>query len=194
MPRRRAEQVLRFHVAPHGARLPSRRQQRVEGGEELVAGIGELAGAVVDHGSEGFGHVSLGCHVVDEPLHPLPQGHFGRERAEEPAHRGAQLVDLVAVRLHHQCLSGGEVAVEGADADAGLPGDRLEGHLLVRAGQHRDGHPHEGVAVLQRVGPQPAAGQRFRTRGSPSRTSAGLYRRLLRIIAHGLVVSGGSSA
>ena len=64
--------------------------------------------------------------------------------------------ELLADELDQQCLFGGEVAVDGADTDAGVPGDIVD--LRVRAGlrEHDPRALEDPLAIAAGVGAQRA--------------------------------------
>jgi len=107
-------------------------------------------------------HAVLGGQPVGEQVHPPTHRLSRLERLEQLAGAVGQPLDLVLVDGVDEGLAGGEVAVEGADADAGLARDgphrglaaggegacrRREQHLAVvgRVGSERwcGGHPGE---------------------------------------------------
>ncbi|GAA3242519.1 hypothetical protein GCM10010468_80250 [Actinocorallia longicatena] len=90
-----------------------------------------------------------------EQAHPLAQRFFGRTPGQQDGRGVAQPGQLVAVGGLDQGLPGGEVPVEGADADARLLGDRVQGGVAV-AGEGLDGRLQQPVAVALCVGAQGA--------------------------------------
>src|SRR6185437_9887922 len=69
----------------------------------------------------------------------------------------------------HQAVAGGEVAVEGADADTGLAGDILQRGVDAVLGEGGRGHGEQLVAVATRVGPQWALARHRRHPRPPRR-------------------------
>ncbi|GAA3164718.1 hypothetical protein GCM10020001_106990 [Nonomuraea salmonea] len=98
----------------------------------------------------------FGGDVVEEQAGPGAQRGQGRVGVEQAGHGVAQLGDLVAVDRLDEGLAGGEVAVEGGGADAGLPGDAFEVGVQALAGEDACRRLDDLVAVAARVGAQRA--------------------------------------
>jgi hypothetical protein len=82
----------------------------------------------------------------------------GGEIREQTVGGRAQLLDLVPVGLDDQRAAVGEVPLQGADADPGPGGDRLECDLLALLGESRRRGIQQPVAVALRVGAQRTGG------------------------------------
>jgi hypothetical protein len=131
-------------------------QQDVLGVETLLEGT--VGGAVVeqpgDRADEGlvvllvagrrvddFGGAVLEVAVAGDLAEPEPEGLQRRPRRGQRRREVDEVLDVVPVQLDDKRFPAGEVAVERADADAGLPGDRAEGRAargrerLARGGQ-----------------------------------------------------------
>src|SRR6185437_10498566 len=68
----------------------------------------------------------------------------------------AQCVHLVAVGGAHQRLAAGEMAVQGADADAGAARNVLQRHVFALLGEGFGSGKKELVAIALRIGAQRA--------------------------------------
>ena len=135
------------------ASRPGLKQGRYGRGQPLPA-LRERVAAGGDERAQRVAHAALGRHVVDEAVHPGAQGLVGRQVAQQVVDRVAQPGELVAVRRVDQRLAGGEVAVQRADADAGLLRDRFERDVRTVLGQHADGDLEQPFPVALRVGAQ----------------------------------------
>ena len=126
----------------------------LHGGGELLAGLGHGHRARGEDRAERVGHLPLGGDVAGEPVHPRPQGALGGVRREQAVDARAQFGELLAVQRLDQCLAGGEMPVEGADADAGVPRDLLKRHGLPAGRERRPGRVKQARSVPLRVYPR----------------------------------------
>jgi short chain dehydrogenase len=111
-------------IEEHGDRFADRAQ--------AVRGQG-LRHARLDGGEDS----ALDARVAGHPVEPASQRGDRLMLSEQGWRRRHELVDVLPVDLGEQVLAGREVPVEGALADACLPGDRVELHLA----RVRDGRP-----------------------------------------------------
>jgi hypothetical protein len=93
----------------------------------------------------------LGGSVLELPVagdlaEPEPEGLQWRVRFQECGREVDEVLDVVPVQLDDERLPAGEMPVERADADAGLPGDRAEG-CAARGGEGRTGGGQDALAV-----------------------------------------------
>jgi len=141
--------------------------QRHVGGAEVLAQHACLLGALDELGDHrahllaGVGHPVL---AVGGEHHELPQADAGRhglgrvlqvgdERLPRVGRReglfrdGHHGVDAVREQLGDEGLLVGEPAVDGADADAGLAGDVVQGGLKAALGEHLGGGEQDALPV-----------------------------------------------
>jgi hypothetical protein len=95
----------------------------------------------------------LDLRVVGHPVEPAGEGVDRLVRGKQGRRRGDELADILPVNLGEQAVAGREMAVEGALADSGLPGDRVEPHLAAASDRRPRGSddPH---TVARCVGPE----------------------------------------
>ena len=112
---------------------------------------------------------ALDARVAGHPVEPASQRGERLVLGEQGWRRRHELVDVLPVDLGEQVLAGREVPVEGALADACLPGDRVELHLA----RVRDGRPRgrdDPGAVARGVGPEAGRVHRSPARRLAKRT------------------------
>ncbi len=90
--------------------------------------------------------------VVDEEEHPGAEGFERREGFGEFLSGGGEFFDFGAIDGFEEVLAGGEVAVEGAGADAGFFGDVVEACAGAEAGEGAVGDGEDAFAVAFGVG------------------------------------------
>jgi hypothetical protein len=134
--------------APVGLARVEQQGQRLADRAQAVRGEGLRDTRL--HGGE---DPALDARVAGHPVEPARQRSERLVLGEQDGRRRHELVDVLPVDLGEQVLARREVAVEGALADACLPGDRVELHLP----RVRDGRPRGGDdpgAVARGVGPE----------------------------------------
>ena len=103
-------------------------------------------------GAQGVTHAALCGNVVCKPLRPCAQRLVRGTRREKIRSRGAQRVHLVLVSRDDERVPIREVAVQGADADAGARRDGLQGRVLALRGERLCRRGKQLFAVALRVG------------------------------------------
>jgi len=104
-----------------------------------------------DGRAERVGHLPLGRQVVGEPVHPAPQRGVRRLLGQDLARAGAQPGQLGMVNRFDQRLTRREVAVQRADAHAGLTRDRLQRHLVAARGERPARRRQQPLPVAVRI-------------------------------------------
>ncbi len=112
--------------------------------------------ARLDHREQRVEHPVLGRDPVPEQVHPAPQRRARAELGDQLAGAGGEPRDLVLVDRVDQRLPGGEMPVEGGDADPGLGGDRAHRRLGLGGGEQAGRHGQQLFAVAGRVRPRSA--------------------------------------
>jgi hypothetical protein len=142
------------HVAPDLAGFLRAHDERAASGHDHVARHAQLLRVIVAGvaGGERLGEAAERRRLSDQRLEPR------RERGERRV-GGEQVVgardDRVVAGTDHlrdQVLAGREVAIQGADADAGAAGDRLERRAGALLAEHRLGGVDERVPVAPGIG------------------------------------------
>ncbi|CAM5641575.1 hypothetical protein STENM36S_02669 [Streptomyces tendae] len=100
---------------------------------------------------EGVEHGAFRRDERGVALHPGAQGLLGREFVQQGRGAVGDTVQFGGVDGLDQCLPGGEVAVEGADADPRVAGDAFERNGVVRGGEGGACGGEEVLAVPPRV-------------------------------------------
>ena len=69
------------------------------------------------------------------------------------------MVDFAAIDRLEQGLAGREMAIEGADADAGAARHRLEARVRAAGAEHRFRCLEHPLAIANRIGARPSCGR-----------------------------------
>ena len=97
-------------------------------------------------------HRVLGAGERYESLEPCRERVGGRSAGEQRI-GFAELSDLVGVHRRDERLAGGEVAVQGADADTGVLGQGAHRRIRCGVGEELPGALEQSLAVAIGVGP-----------------------------------------
>ena len=149
---------------PVGLARVEQQGQRLADRAQAVRGEG-LRHARLDGGED----PALDARVAGHPVEPAGQRGQWLVLGEQGGCRRHELANVLPVDLGEQVLTSREMAVEGALADAGLPGDRVEPHLP----RVRDGRPRgrdDPGAVVRGVGPEAGRVHRSPARRLAKRT------------------------
>ncbi len=129
--------------------------------DERAGAFDETHGAACDgvqRGNDEF----LDGDVVDEEQHPGAEGIEGRQCGSEALLGGGEFFHFGEVDGFDEGVAGGEVAVEGAGADAGLAGDLVEARGSAVTGKDLLGYRKDEFAVALGIGAGLAGGGRRR--------------------------------
>jgi EmrB/QacA subfamily drug resistance transporter len=151
-----AQHVDRVGVGAHLAGLLGVLDQAADGGAHEVLADVERLGFGAEHPLEGRADARAVRDVVELLVQPGGERLLGRQLGGEDLGAVGDVLDVGAVDRQEQGFLGGKVAVEGAGADAGAPGDVVHGGLGAVLAESLLGSRDQPLTVAAGVGAQRA--------------------------------------